>query len=342
MHPKVSVIIAAYNSEKYIEKCLDSIFNQTFQDFEVIVVNDGSTDRTKNVCERYAAEHNNMILVNQENGGIATARNKGLEVCHSDYITFSDSDDYMEADWLQHFMDAIDANPECDIAIEGLLVDYNDKINHVPVKAEKYDGDRIIEAYQSLKSLHIEGFLFNKIYNRKIIEENNIRFEYTLKEDLLFNLKYLYYTTSLITISSSCYHYIQHGSQSLVHRRYTANYMKDLITSLYDASIRLSERYPRNGFREKIIEEYMLSYSVLLFSMYNRTNGITDKAERIRYIQEYQKIRKANRNIKITMGNKTKRLFASFMMMPPMLTDFILSAKRTIKRQQFKRSPICL
>ena len=325
MHPKVSVIIAAYNSEKHIEKCLDSIFNQTFKDFEVIVVNDGSTDRTKKVCVRYATEHNNMILVNQENGGIATARNKGLEVCHGDYIAFSDSDDYMEVDWLQHFMDAIDANPECDIAIEGLLVDYNDKINHVPVKAEKYEGDKIIEAYQSLKSLHIEGFLFNKIYNRKIIEENNIRFEYTLKEDLLFNLKYLYYTTSLITISSSCYHYIQHGSQSLIHRRYTANYMKDLITSLYDASIRLSERYPRNGFRKKIIEEYMLSYSVLLFSMYNRTNGITDKAERIRYIQEYQKIRKANRNIKITMGNKTKRLFASFMMMPAIMTDLLLS-----------------
>lgn|SRR5574344_321006 len=324
MKPKISVIIPAYNSEKYLEKCLDSIFNQTFNDFEVILVNDGSTDNTRHIAERYAAEHNNMILLNQENGGIATARNMGLEQCHGEYITFSDSDDYADSDWLEHFVNATTSTGNCDFVIEGLIVDYNGKKNRVDLCEEKYENEKIIDAYLMLKNRNIEGFLFNKLYKKSIIDKNHIRFEYTLKEDLLFNLIYLYHTSSMVTIPSACYHYVQHGSQSLIHRRYPADYMNGLITSLYHAELRLSDKYSTKNFREKVIEEYMISYSVLLFSMYNKKNGIRDKAERIKHIKEYQQIRKENKDIKIHIGSKIKRLFAMFMMLPPIITDTIM------------------
>lgn len=331
MNPKISVIIPAYNAEKYLEKCLDSIFNQTFKDFEVILVNDGSTDNTRRIAERYAAEHTNMILLNQENGGISTARNKGLEQCQGEYITFSDSDDYADSDWLEHFVNATTSNGNCDFVIEGLIVDYNGKKNRVDFCEEKYENEKIIDAYLMLKNRNIEGFLFNKLYKKSVIEENHIRFEYTLKEDLLFNLKYLYHTSSMVTIPSACYHYVQHGSQSLIHRRYPADYMKGLITSLYHAAVCLSEKYSTKNFRKKVIEEYMISYSVLLFSMYNKKNGVRNKAERMEYIKEYQQIRKKNKDIKICTGSKTKRLFAKFMMLPPNITDAIIKMIILIK-----------
>lgn len=333
MHPKVSVIIAAYNSEKYIEKCLDSIFNQTFKDFEVIVVNDGSTDQTKNICVRYAAEHNNMVLINQENGGLSNARNSGLNVCQGEYVAFSDSDDYVEINWLQTFMDAIGKEGTYDMIVQGLIINYNNYEEKVSFPEKTYKGRDIINAYTTLKSRSIDGFMHNKIYKKNIINKNNLRFELKLKEDLLFNFKYLYYVSSLVIIPSCCYHYVQHDFQSLIHKRYPAAFMRTLITTVRDTAMALADKYDDDKFRRYIIEDYMLAYSVLLFSMYNKNIGVNNKIERLRYIKEYQQIRKTNHNIKIHMGSNVKRLFAKFMMLPPMLTDYILS-----KKIQFKMS----
>lgn len=323
--PKISVVIAAYNSELYITKCLDSIFNQTFKDFEVIVVNDGSTDHTREICERYATAHPNMTVINQDNGGIAKARNEGLKVCKGKYIAFSDSDDYADSNWLQHFMDVIHSHKDCDMVVQGLIVDYNDHINVVNVKGIEYEGNDIIDVYMGLKQQSIEGFLFNKLYKRSIIRENHILFEFTLKEDLLFNLKYLFYSSLVITVPHENYHYVQHGVQSLIHKRYAADYMKRLITSLYEASINLCNKCNGNKYQNQIIEEYLLSYSVLLFGMYKKPNNINERSERIMYIKEYQQIRKLHKNIKIRTGGKAKQIFASLMMMPAKLIDSMLT-----------------
>jgi glycosyltransferase EpsH len=325
MNPMISVIIAAYNSEKYLEKCLDSIFNQTYKDFEVIIVNDGSADRTQQICEYYAAEHDNLILINQENGGVATARNSALKVCKGEYITFSDSDDYVEQKWIQKFMDTIKEDKECDLVVGGITVNYENSTNCVQIQNGRYINNEIINAFLTLKERHIEGFLFNKLYKKSIIEDHSIRFEYILKEDYLFNLKYLYYVSSIVTVSSSCYHYVQHRGQSLISKRYPADYMKNLITSLRDAALALSDKYKDTNMKRNVLEEYLLSFSVLLYSMYHKGHGINDKRERIKYIKEYQQLRRDYRNIRILMGSKTKQAFATFMLLPPKVTDLILS-----------------
>lgn len=323
-NPIVSVIVPAYNAEKYLAKCLDSIFNQTYKDFEVIVVNDGSTDGTREICERYANTNSNMTVHNQRNGGIANARNEGLKLCKGKFIAFSDSDDYVEPEWLQHSIEVMNRDPKCDLVVEGIMVDNQNKCNQVMINNNKYEDNKIIDVYILLKEHNIEGFLVNKLYKKKIIEDNNISFKYKLKEDLLFNLKYLCNAASVITLSATDYHYVQHGSQSLIHKRYPANYMKKIITSLYLAALNLCEKYQANELRRNIIEEYLLSYAVLLFSMYQKTNGIADKAERIKYIKEYQQRRKDYHNIKITTGSIAKRGFAKLMMLPPTVADTIM------------------
>lgn len=324
MNPKISVIITAYNSEKYLEKCLDSIYNQTFKDFEVILVNDGSIDNTKNIVKYYASLHDNIILINQENNGVSVARNNAIKVCRGEYITFSDSDDYVEPNWLQSFIDIINIHPKCELVVEGFIIDYLHHKNYANTCKRVYESNNIMNAYITLHNHYIGGFLFNKLYKKRIIEKEHIQFEYSLKEDILFNLKYFYHINSVITTPVMCYHYVQH-SDSLVHKRYPADYMRRLITAIFDASIQLCEKFSEKDFQENVIEDYLLSYSVLLFSMYSKNIGIKNRTERLEYIKEYQNIRRNNQNVKISKGSKVKRLFASFMMLPPKLTDYIMS-----------------
>lgn len=117
---EVSIIIPAYNCGKYIIKCLDSIINQTFQDFEVIILNDGSKDDSQQVIEKYIEEHKefDIKLINQENMGVAKTRNKGMKLAKGKYLAFIDNDDFFDKDYLEVFHDAITAG-DYDVVIGG-------------------------------------------------------------------------------------------------------------------------------------------------------------------------------------------------------------------------------
>ena len=97
----ISVVIAAYNTEKYIAKCLESLKKQTYTEFEAIVVVDGATDETLGICEEFSKQDSRFITVCRDNGGLAAARNTGLEKCTAEYVTFVDSDDYIEVDMYE-------------------------------------------------------------------------------------------------------------------------------------------------------------------------------------------------------------------------------------------------
>jgi len=100
----ISVIVPVYNVEKYLEECLDSIQNQTYSDIEVILVNDGSTDKSKEICGKYCKQDNRFQLLNQENQGLSAARNKGVEISTGEYIVFVDSDDIIKTNYLEKLM----------------------------------------------------------------------------------------------------------------------------------------------------------------------------------------------------------------------------------------------
>lgn len=323
--PKISVIVPAYNAELYLTKCLDSIFNQTFQDFEVIVVNDGSTDHTKQICEQYTASHQNMTIVNQENGGISSARNAGIETSKGEYIVFIDSDDYVNRDWLNSFISIFTTFSNCDMVIQGVIIKFDTREEHVSLPLKYYEEKGIICAYNELKKKSIDGFTHNKIYKKKIIAEHHLRFEMKLKEDLLFNYKYLSCISSLVITPSCCYHYVQHSSGSLIHRRYPADYMRELITAVRDAGLVLADKYHNTGFRIYLWQDYILAFSVLLFSMYQKNIGIQNRTERIKYIKEYQQIRRSHQDIKIQTESKAKQIFAMLMTTHPSIADFIMT-----------------
>ena len=99
--PKVSIIIPVYNNEKYVEKCIRSVMNQTFRDLEILVIDDGSTDKSGEILDHLAAEDKRIRLFHQENSGVAAARNKGLDSATGEYFTFVDGDDYIASDYIE-------------------------------------------------------------------------------------------------------------------------------------------------------------------------------------------------------------------------------------------------
>ena len=162
----ISIIVPVYNVEKYLEECLESIKNQTYTDIEVILVNDGSTDNSQVICERYCQQNPRFYLINQENQGQSVARNNGVAVSKGEFITFVDSDDVIKSDMLQQLMRYMDTGidiVECDFTEDKEI--YN--IKNRQLKIEEFTSS---EALKKCFDMEIKWSPVAKLYRRKIVE----------------------------------------------------------------------------------------------------------------------------------------------------------------------------
>ena len=175
---KVTIIIPVYNSEKYIERCLDSIRNESYKNIEVIALNDGSKDKSLKLLKDYKKKYKdfNLKIIDKENEGIAKTRNRGIEEATGDYIMFMDNDDYIDKDYVKHFMNAKDK--ETDIVIGGYKRVSDDKI----LREDTLHTNSPWSKYLIITP-------WSKLYRRKFLKDNNIKFlSYGIGEDVYFNL----------------------------------------------------------------------------------------------------------------------------------------------------------
>lgn len=216
----ISVIVAAYNTEKYIAKCLESLKKQTYPDFEVIVVVDGATDKTLDICEAFSKRDRRFMTIYRENGGLAAARNTGLERCTAEYITFVDSDDYVSPDFLEILIGAMETN-DCDIAACGYMLEdengnekYRTECRNRCMDHEMFLNNMLIPIHRSYGA-----FVWNKLYKNEIIRKYHIRFpdeKRYLFEDHYFNYAYMKYAKNGCCVSSCAYHYIARENTGIV------------------------------------------------------------------------------------------------------------------------------
>lgn len=205
---KISVIVPVYNVEKYLERCLESIVNQTFKDIEIICVNDGSTDNSRQILDKYN-KYPNFKVIEQKNAGLSEARNTGLDAALGEYISFIDSDDFIDSNFLETlYHAAIDNN--ADIACASIIRENNEKhynlitYNHIECTAD------IREKFELAKSPRF-NFVWNKIYKRDFLIQNNIRFvPGMIYEDLCFTPDVLEKSGILVTCPNTVYHYWKH------------------------------------------------------------------------------------------------------------------------------------
>ena len=207
MVPKISIIVPVYKVEPYIHKCVDSILNQTFKDFELILVDDGSPDNCGKICDEYGQKDNRVIVIHKANEGISSARNAGLDIARGEYIGFVDSDDYIEKDMYEILYNICEDN-KCDIASCSSIIYFQEKtvIN---------GGHRlIIHNKEEAMRVMLEGELYDevvwvKLFKKSVIED--IRFPVgKIYEDTAFTYKVINNSKRVATIGEPKYNYIKH------------------------------------------------------------------------------------------------------------------------------------
>ena len=184
---KVTVIVPVYNSEKYIGRCLDSILKQTYEDFEILVVNDGSKDNSQNIINKYKKNYSEKITyVEQENKGVATTRNESIKKADSEYIMFVDNDDYLDKDYIETFVKTIE-DGKYDVVLGGY---------RRPNENGKILRKQILEDYEWSKLIIMAPWA--KIYRKQFLIDNDITFlSNNIGEDNYFNLKAMFATNKI-------------------------------------------------------------------------------------------------------------------------------------------------
>lgn len=203
--PAISVIVPVYNKEKCLRRCLDSLLAQTFSGFELLLVDDGSTDSSGDVCDEYAIRDERIRVVHEENGGVSRARNAGIENAQGECLMFVDADDCVEAGYLESLLPRQD---------EDFVMDSSD--DRSPAFEDGvHDGKEMVETALSGWQILCP---WGKLFKADVLKKHRLRFDeaISLGEDTLFNLEYLLHASSLRTSSSREYHYAHevHGSLS--------------------------------------------------------------------------------------------------------------------------------
>lgn len=171
---KISIIVSIYNVENYLEKCIKSLLNQDIDDYEIILVNDGSKDNSVNICNKFVDKYDNIRLLNKENGGLSSARNYGLNKAKGKYVFFVDADDYIEDNCLGKIYSILEENELDILQINYREVIDNEKSNN---KINYSDENNIITGKEWIKTRKIIPMIWTYIYNREFLLNNQLIFK---------------------------------------------------------------------------------------------------------------------------------------------------------------------
>lgn len=222
MKATVSVIIPVYRAEDFLHRCVDSILDQTFRDFELILVDDGSPDNSGAICDAYAAQDRRIRVIHQENRGASAARNKGLDQAEGEYVVFCDCDDLVSPLWLEHLVAAAGegALPVCSFCNDREQLGREKKLP-VPSAQILPKAD-----YYAFGCCGLGGYMCNSLYCNPIIQANHLRLREQRErgdynEDLLFNLQYIHYVDRITYVGYADYLYdLREDSLSRGNRKY--------------------------------------------------------------------------------------------------------------------------
>ena len=252
-----SIIIPIYNCDKYLSKCLDSLINQTYRNFELILINDGSTDKSGSICDEYKKKDSRCVILHKKNGGVSAARNDGLKIAKGKYVVFLDSDDYLDNNYLEYAM-CIFNNYNIELLNTGFYseVEVNgNRVYDLIIADEKYykNKNELRKDLVYLWDKHMLYNVWNKVYLLSVIKNNKLMFpNYSFGEDMSFNIMYLSYINKFYNSNKCFYHYIKEREGSI-----TSKYNSELF------DIRVREYYQFNKYFEEngLSKEEYLEFS---------------------------------------------------------------------------------
>ncbi|NKI32021.1 glycosyltransferase family 2 protein [Croceivirga thetidis] len=238
----ISFVVPVYNAEDTVENCVNSILNQSFESFEVILVNDGSTDGSLEICNKFS-RHPKVKIINQANAGVSASRNRGIELSKGTHICFIDSDDWIDSSYLKDFISEFE--DDTTLIIQDILKDFKSyeevNANYKPAEITLDNKNLLLQDYGLLR----HGYPFCKFYSAEIIKKNNLKFyeDLDFSEDLIFFVEYLTHVNKLKFLDSTNYHYLISLEGSLSKRYFhfeselrSLNLIKDRFEKLFENS----------------------------------------------------------------------------------------------------------
>ena len=268
----ISVIVPVYNVDNYLRKCIDSLIVQTLKDIEIILVNDGSTDKSIDICEEYKLKDNRIKVIHKENGGLSDARNKGIDIAKGKYISFVDSDDWINPQMLEKLY-ILASKYEADIVQGDYIKAYDEDIivNNMSENIIKYNAEQILdELYSGNYTKNI--VVWNKIYKRELF--NDIRFpKGKLHEDEFTTYKILHKANLIIDSNIPIYYYRQREG-SIMNSDFNIKRL-DLLEALKERK----EYFIQNGLGKLSCKtEAKLCSLIKIFYIKIHSSNINDKS----------------------------------------------------------------
>ena len=323
-NPLISVIVTTYNNEKYIKACLDSLLAQTFQDFEIVVIDDGSTDQTSKVLNQYSA-NSRLKIHHQPNAGVSAARNQGLKLSHGKFVCFVDSDDYVAKNYLEKLVAPLLQDPTIDISVCGYQEIYQDRQASYPLKPQLLTG------FQATKNLLLnqrdfDVLAWNKLYKKSLFTDYDILYPVgQIHEDNLTTYKLYSVAKNVQYLEDILYFYQRKNSRITKDFSSTEKTLKRL--QVKEQMAIEAQKYFKNPDLKYAAEiSLLLAYFAFID---NSISSHIDKKYFSIYRQKALNLLKQNRN----NSSLTKKLrFYSILLSSPQGIFYQIFRKITLKR----------
>lgn len=288
MNDKISIIVPCYNAEQYIERCLKSIIEQTYSNIEIIIVNDGSTDKSKELVSSYMWDKR-IVYVEQDNGGEYSARNKGVEIATGDYIGFVDADDYIHPQMYEKMHKEI-VKVNADMAVCNFNQVYDDGVkdnySNIPEGSIEIQKDVYNYWMKVCASSPPNNYVWTRLYKRSVVNIAGVKFEnYPHSADTLFNFKLLPYVERAVFVNEGLYNYVQR-TNSGIHTIALKRNIAELYAETFQA---LADYYKENNFSKYYCVLPMHAYSRLRsVFFYSRLAGESDEEIILKLIDSWK------------------------------------------------------
>lgn len=241
MGEKISVIVPVYNVEQYLERCVDSIINQTYTNLEIILVNDGSTDNSGKLCDELAKKDERIRVIHKENGGLSDARNRGIDEAESDLVGFIDSDDYIDSDMYEVLLKKLN-DTDADLSMCALYDVYNNTPEAQVTNKEtwKLSSEQAIKMVMEAKILSVTAV--NKLYRKSLFTD--LKFEVgKIAEDAFIMIKLLDKCEKIVATNEKKYYYV-HRENSITTQKFSTKFL-NVIEAYEQNSNIILEKYPK-------------------------------------------------------------------------------------------------
>lgn len=320
-HPQFSIIIPVYNAENYLTKCIDSVLSQSIKDFELILIDDGSKDRSPQICDDYAKKDYRIKVIHKKNSGVSAARNDGLDIAKGEFITFVDSDDWVEPDYLYSLM----KYTKYDIVFFSHRLIYEDGYSS-EFKFQEKEGNNL-NIWKIVAALKINttkwnfyGFTWNKMFRHEIIQESKIRFVKGLRvsEDEIFTLDFCTHACSMKVLPLCLYNY---------------RLLKTGLTStknMADEYEKLTDSYLDIIYRENKIDINNIYISYIISYLYTAAREYGNISSAIRCIKKINSL--FSKYSDVNLKSKTMRIIATSPIVITLVWWFCIKSLKGIRK----------